>query len=113
MKNIYLILLMIISVSFSQSYINTSTVNITLSRNYTTSELTSYYDGFYEDYGQYILAILTLGISYIASPNNLSQTFNLSGAGFLVISYLYASPLFILMAVFMLVLGAIVKHMVG
>lgn len=109
----YLIILSLISVSFAQSYINTSTVNITLSSNYTTTDMTNYFDGFYDDYGQYILAILAFGISYVASPNNLSQTFTLTGAGLLVISYMYASPVFVLMAIFMLIIGAIVKHMVG
>lgn len=113
LKFIYLILLSMISMSFAQTYINTSTVNITLSSNYTTTDMTNYYNGFYEDYGQYIFAILALGISYVASPNNLSQTFNLTGVGFVFIAFVFGAPFFYLGAVFMLVLGAIVKHMVG
>lgn len=113
LRLIYLIILSLVSVSFAQTFINTSTVNITLSSNYTTTDMTNYYDGFYDDYGPYIFGILALGISYVASPNNLSQTFTLTGAGFVFIGFLFGTPIFYLGAVFMLVLGAIVKHMVG
>lgn len=108
-----LFILLIIGICFSQSFINTSTVNITLSRNYTTTEMTQYYDVFFDDYGSYILGILCLGLSYLYSPNNLSQVFTLTGAGFIFIAFIMGTPIFYLGAVFMLVLGAIVKHMVG
>src|SRR5690606_39355528 len=103
-----ILVLLLLSASFAQSFINTSTVNITLSRNYTIQEYQQYNEDFYTDYGQYILAILCIGISYLFSPNNLSQVFTLSGAGFIFIAFIIGTPFFYLAAVFMLVIGAII-----
>lgn len=112
MKRLLLLLLVCCSASFAL-FNNTSTTNITLSHEYNETDMQDYFSGFYIDWGGYILGILALGFSFIFS-DRYSQMFVMTGVGWVAIGFLLpASGTFILAGVVMLIVGSIMKYIIG
>lgn len=109
---IILILLMLCGWVLSVGNFSNITVNVTLSQNYTTTEFQTYFESFSTDWGGYIMAILTLGISFILS-DRYSQVFLLSGIGWTLIGFFTGMPVFFIGGVIMFIAGSIMKFVIG
>lgn len=106
---IFMFLSSICLAATSNSSIN-FTINIT--EDFTTTGFNTFNEGFYLDWGPYILAILTMGLSFILS-GTYSQAFLMTGVGWVFVGFIYGLPIFFIGAIVLLICGGIMKFITG